>query len=93
MYSFDKSADEEMIDLIDCEELRQKLQIMYKAEGEKLEFKLKKIIKNEKKFLILLEEMHMTDRELFFIMAKTFPNIFNHRLIKYIRKEYFLFDE
>lgn len=93
MYSFEKSADEEMIDFIDCEILQQKIQELYKAEGDKLEYKIKKAIKDETKFQILQKHLNLDIHELFFIMAKTYPNIFNHRLIKFIRVTYLNKDE
>ena len=92
MYGFFKSASEDIIDTIDCDDLNHKLTTKFETEGEKLEIKLKKIIKTKEKFQELSSELSLEERDLLYILVKNYPNIFNHRLIKFIRKTY-LFPE
>jgi len=92
MYGFFKSASEDIMDMIDCDDLNLQLKTKFGTEGIKLEVKLKKIIKVKDKFKILSDELSLPEKDLLYLMVKTYPNIFNHRLIKFIRKTY-LFPE
>lgn len=93
LYNFGKSAQNELIDGVDCDELIIKLQDIYQLEDEKLLVKIKKVIKDKKKFLLLTEELSLEQDELIDLLVKCFPEMFNHRLIKFIRKTYIFPEE
>ena len=92
MYSFFKSAGDEVIDNIDSDNLHLVLKDLYQCEGQKLEIKIKKTIKKKEELTQLSIQLSMDVEELLYLLVKAYPNIFNHRLIKFIRKEY-LFPE
>jgi len=93
MYGFFKSASDDIMDIIDCKEINTQLEKKYNLKFDKLEIKLKKIIKCKSNFSELTEELDLTDKDLLYLLVKTYPNMFNHRLIKFIRKTYLFPDE
>ena len=88
MYTFGKSAQNEMMDTVDCNNLYVKLQIYYDIDDDKIPEKVKKEIKDIKKFQALCDYVQVEQLELIDLIAKMFPELFNHRLIKFIRKTY-----
>lgn len=88
MYTFGKSAQNEMMDTVDCNNLYVKLQIYYDIDDDKIPEKVKKEIKDIKKFQTLCDYVQVEQLELIDLIAKMFPELFNHRLIKFIRKTY-----
>ena len=93
MYGVFKSADDDIMDMIDSDNLQQQLSLIFELKGDKLETKLKKVIKDRKKFYDLVKELKLSEKEFIYIMTKAYPNIFNHRLIKFIRKTYLFLNE
>jgi len=49
---------------------------------------LKKTIKNEIKFQSMLNDLEISIKELIQLLALAYPDMFNHYLIKYVRKNY-----
>ena len=92
MYGFFTNASDEIINNIDSDNLSKTIEEMFLIDGSKLEIKLKKIIKAPTKFRVLAKDLNIEIEDLLFLLVKIYPMMFNHRLIKFIRKEY-LFPE
>jgi len=93
MYTFNKSSQDEIMDNIDSVELVEKLFQQFHLPPDKFEAKLKKIIRTPDEFYKLVEEYYMTDKEFIDLLAKGIPEIFNHRLVKFIRETYIFKNE
>lgn len=83
-FTYDVGLD---IDVKEIKSFIEKRYSEYETEAD-LIVKLKKVIKNDSDFKELLEDLDLTIKEFLYVMAFAYPEMFNHYLIKYVRKNY-----
>jgi len=93
MYSVFKSAEDSVIDCIDCIDLDKKIKLFLNYNDIDMHVKLKKLLKSKKKFKEFSKNICIPESELIYLLVKLYPEIFNHRLIKFIRKVYLNYEE
>jgi hypothetical protein len=90
IYNFTQDTTYDVAREIDVKEIRNFVEKKFdECETEEdLIVKLKKTIKNEKEFKIMVDELNISIKELLQLLAVAYPEMFNHYLIKYVRKNY-----
>lgn len=91
-YTFGKSSEDSISDMVDSKELAIILEKRYELsqyDGPEEESKeLKKIIKNKKEFKSLVEDTKIEIPDLIRSLVHLYPNMFNYNMIKFIRENY-----
>lgn len=92
IYDFTKEIKYDITRHIDVEEIRDYFENLYaeESETEKEFFNHIKndVIKNEEEFYNLVEKFSMEPKEIINLLIFAFPDMFNHHLVKFIRKKY-----
>ena len=90
IYDFTKEITFDVCLDIDVRNMRIYIEKKYSncENEEELIVQLKKVIKNDLEFKLLVDELNLTIKELINILAFAYPELFNHYLIKYVRKNY-----
>lgn len=93
IYDFTKSQTFDIGLDMDIRELRIRIEKIYPEKDKELMSTLKKVIKDEQDFKTLVDKLNLSVKEFLNLMVYAYPELFNHYLIKYIRKNYVFKEE
>ena len=96
VYDFTKALQYDIVEELDKDNFRKLIKKKLKCEKDEKDEEtvvlLKKLIKHETNFKELLMEVNYEMKEFLKLSVQTFPQMWNHHLTKFVRKNY-LFKE
>ena len=90
IYDFTKDTTYDVGREIDVKEIKKFIEKKFSdcENEEDLMVHLKKTIKNESEFKLMVNELNISIKEIINLLAIAYPEMFNHYLIKFVRKNY-----